>query len=96
MTRWDEAACRDADPELFFVAAVSGDQRAFEPAKQWCRRCPIVADCLRYALSHNVQGVWGGTHERQRVRLRADHNLPAPEPVLTYSQLGQLFERTDR
>lgn len=40
---WEEhAACRDADPEVFF--ADSGDAR--REAKRICSWCPVRAECL--------------------------------------------------
>lgn len=57
----DEAACRDADPELFQVAQQgdpdAGDLKAqalrdynlakFEVALSYCDTCPIKTDCLK-------------------------------------------------
>ena len=32
-----------------------------------CRRCPVTAECLAYALDHHIaHGVWGGRSVRQR------------------------------
>ncbi|KAA8817839.1 WhiB family transcriptional regulator [Bifidobacterium callitrichos] len=32
-----------------------------EWAKSRCRDCPVIDQCLRYALDHNeIYGVWGG------------------------------------
>lgn len=68
---WTEsAACRDADPELFFPVGTSGPallQTA--AAKAVCRRCPVLIDCLFWALDHPLEaeyGVWGGTDEFER------------------------------
>ena len=36
-----------------------------------CRSCPVVEECLAYALETNQEaGVWGGTSEEERRRLR--------------------------
>jgi WhiB family redox-sensing transcriptional regulator len=46
------------------------DQTTVYRAIQWCQECPVKAPCLEYALSRGeVHGVWGGTSERERVRL---------------------------
>ena len=59
-----EAACRDMGPAVFFVERNSD-------AKAVCAGCPVQAECLAYALTHNERhGVWGGTSERQRQKLR--------------------------
>jgi hypothetical protein len=34
-----------------------------------CNRCLVQAECLRYALDHDLDGIWGGTTVRQRRRL---------------------------
>lgn len=32
---------------------------------------PLMADCLTYALEHDIrEGVWGGTSENERRKLR--------------------------
>jgi WhiB family redox-sensing transcriptional regulator len=67
----DFAACRDADPELFFPLGTTGlgfQQTAL--AQQMCRSCPAREECLSYALDNGItDGVWGGTTEEQRRRL---------------------------
>ena len=74
------AACREVDPELFFPIGNSGPALLqIEEAKQVCRRCAVVEDCLRWAIdSGQDAGVWGGMSEDERralkrrtVRLRA-------------------------
>lgn len=64
---WQEdAACRDAPPELFF----STDDDARQQAMQLCGRCPVRSQCLEQALASNeTYGIWGGTDEHERKRL---------------------------
>ena len=68
----DRAACRDTDPELFFPIGSTGsalDQIA--AAKAVCSLCPAVEACLEFALATNQEsGVWGGTSEDERRKLR--------------------------
>lgn len=59
--------CGEADPELWFPK--KGDSP--RPAKAICTDCPVRQECLEYALENSVTGVWGGTTERQRGRMRA-------------------------
>ncbi len=43
------------------------------PAKAFCRTCPIMADCLAWALANPHlagEGVWGGTTRTERNALR--------------------------
>jgi WhiB family redox-sensing transcriptional regulator len=74
------AACREVDPELFFPIGNSGPALLqIEEAKQVCRRCPVTADCLRWAIDTGQDaGIWGGMSEDERrvlkrraLRLRA-------------------------
>jgi WhiB family transcriptional regulator, redox-sensing transcriptional regulator len=59
------AACRSADPEIFFAGT---DTASFEAVKI-CRSCPVQDQCLAWALDNRVRyGVWGGLTERQRRR----------------------------
>jgi WhiB family transcriptional regulator, redox-sensing transcriptional regulator len=68
-TNWrDDAACRDADPELFFPIGPAGPAlRQIDEAKRICRACPARTQCLAWALDQEVtDGVWGGTTEDER------------------------------
>jgi WhiB family redox-sensing transcriptional regulator len=66
--RWrDGALCTQTDPEVFFPDR--GQSNA--TAKSICRRCEVNADCLEHALATDQRhGIWGGTSERERRRLR--------------------------
>ena len=58
-----DAACADADPDLFF-----GEHgRPATEAKQICAGCPVRAECLDFALEGRERfGIWGGLTEKQR------------------------------
>jgi len=66
--RWmRDALCAEVDPELFYPE--SGESN--RDAKRICAGCEVRAECLGYALAHREgHGVWGGTTERERRRLR--------------------------
>ncbi|WP_411575188.1 WhiB family transcriptional regulator [Streptomyces fradiae] len=68
-----QGACRGEDPDLFFPIGTSGAALLqIEEAKAICRRrCPVAERCLRWALDRNEQhGVWGGTDETERRRMK--------------------------
>lgn len=70
---WREAAsCRDTDPDLFFPIGSTGAAiEQIESAKAVCRQCPSQTECLEFALATNQEaGVWGGTSEDERRKLR--------------------------
>ena len=69
-----DAACRDTDPDLFFPVGTTGQALVqIANAKQVCGICPAAQDCLEYALTTNQDsGIWGGTSEEERRKLRRD------------------------
>jgi WhiB family redox-sensing transcriptional regulator len=67
------AACRDADPELFFPER--GHARQGTQAKQVCASCPVQGPCrdlaVRAAKGRNEDhGIFGGTKPHERTGLR--------------------------
>ena len=61
------AACRGLDPDLFYPGR-GGDTAA---AKAICAVCPVVAECLQYAIQAGERlGIWGGQSERDRRPVR--------------------------
>jgi WhiB family transcriptional regulator, redox-sensing transcriptional regulator len=71
----DRAACCAVDPELFFPVGSTGpalDQLA--DAKSVCHRCPVIGECLAWALGTDQRsGVWGGLSEAERYQLHQLH-----------------------
>jgi len=70
---WRHAAiCRDEDPELFFPIGSTGPAATqVDHAKVVCQRCPVVQECLTWALETGQEnGVWGATSEDERRALR--------------------------
>ncbi len=71
---WTLAKCRGVGNDLFFPSRGESTKEAIAV----CETCPIKVDCLEYALdAHELHGIWGGTSERQRRRLRRGR---APRP----------------
>ena len=68
--------CREGDPDLWFAEHPA----QINQAKELCRTCPIMAECLAGALERReLWGVWGGelvingvivAHKRGRGRPR--------------------------
>ncbi|MER5948771.1 WhiB family transcriptional regulator [Streptomyces sp. NPDC001904] len=81
----NRAACVHEDPELFFPVGSAGPAvQDAEAAKEVCHRCPVVAECLDWAVAtEQTTGVWGGTSERERARLiRAARRMRGGRTVL--------------
>jgi WhiB family redox-sensing transcriptional regulator len=67
-----KARCTEVDPEIFFPER-GGSSKA---ARSVCAQCEVRLNCLEYALKNKEQfGIWGGTTERERRRIRKDRAL---------------------
>ena len=69
--RWTpEAECKDiAEPEVFFETDIRSNRTVL---KKICDTCPVLTECLNYALTHDEHGWWGGTSRAERRRLQAE------------------------
>lgn len=82
----DDAACRAEDSAIFFPEAAGGRHPLqdwhYAQAKAVCAGCPVVAECLAFALSRNERlGVWGGTTPEERKSM-TDHHCPRCRSVI--------------
>ncbi len=73
MEEWEwqyQGACRDLDPEMFFLPV--GERRPRRrnrenAAKAVCASCPVIAACRAHALAvQEPYGIWGGLSEDDR------------------------------
>lgn len=87
------AACRGMPTGLFYLDGPGAGQR-YKSARRICSGCPVVAECLAYALAHESDfrtrhGVWGGKSPAQRwalarraaIAVRMAGEPDAPEPA---------------
>ena len=70
---WRLRAACDADTAEFF-SSEPGDTSIVKKtreryAKEICRECPVINECLLYAIRHKENGIWGGMTERERKKL---------------------------
>ncbi|MFJ4634067.1 WhiB family transcriptional regulator [Streptomyces sp. NPDC088847] len=63
LTWGDKGACRlVVDPDSLFA-----EGSAQHHAKTICYECPVMNECLTYALDNRIEhGVWGGMTDRER------------------------------
>lgn len=74
---YDDAACLDVDPDVFFPAKGSDGAAA----KRICWRCPVRQQCLAMALPDpSLIGIFGGTTERERQKMRNGHVVTSHLP----------------
>ena len=63
------ARCTEVDPEIFFPERGGSSKNA----RAVCEKCAVKVDCLEYALNNKEQfGIWGGTSERERRKIRRE------------------------
>ena len=75
----DLAACRTADPDLFFPVSAKGRARSdIARALAVCASCPARSRCLDFALTtRQADGIWGGrTAEERHDMLGRPHQAP--------------------
>jgi WhiB family redox-sensing transcriptional regulator len=81
-----EAACRRADPELFFPIGTTGRAlQQTEQAKAMCASCPVCEPCLTWVLEAEPlgqeSGVCAGLAEDERRALKRRVARAAKQPV---------------
>jgi WhiB family redox-sensing transcriptional regulator len=63
------ALCTQVTPDTFFPEP--SDRVTAWSAKKLCARCPVLEECLAYALATNESwGIWGGTSPTDRQEIR--------------------------
>lgn len=69
--------CRTADPDAFVPDKGANSKHIIA----MCNRCPVIDLCREYALtlSPHEAGIWGGTSQKERRRIRAARKLAAAE-----------------
>lgn len=65
----ERGACLGTDTERFFPEG-QGSKAGLAKAREVCAGCPVLDECLAFALKHGEQGVWGGTTTAERRAMR--------------------------
>ncbi|MGY1773538.1 WhiB family transcriptional regulator [Blastococcus sp. SYSU D00813] len=79
--------CRQVDPELFFPEPQNA-LRAAGVAKGLCGPCEFRDLCLQWALTAPEQyGIWAGTTEQERRKMRDRLGLPQPPQYRSAAQM---------
>ena len=73
------AACHGSDPDAWFPELQGGFRVENVQAMKICHTCPVIAECLEWALHHERWGIWGGTTSTERSRIRAKRNILVEE-----------------
>jgi WhiB family redox-sensing transcriptional regulator len=65
---WDRALCAGTDPDPWFPDLGVNFKGTIQ--ERICASCPIVDNCLNWAVEHEWSGYWGGTGGKERTRMR--------------------------
>lgn len=73
--------CAETDPEAFFPEAGqgAGSMAYAKMAIAVCQGCPYKKACLDFAVETRAIGIWGGTSEIQRRRIRMADRVTYPK-----------------
>jgi WhiB family redox-sensing transcriptional regulator len=72
----NQAACRGLT-DLFYPVYPRNRESVLKEkqAIRICGTCPVQKECLKWALEHELHGIWGGTTEHARERMRRSQNI---------------------
>lgn len=71
---FESPLCAEVDSELFFPEREPG-KATFQQAKSICSKCIHKTECLEWAITNFEWGIWGGTTEKQRQKMRRKRGL---------------------
>lgn len=68
----EKALCAQVGGDVFFPPDGAVNTNLYWHAKKVCAKCPIQVACLKEAMDNpSLQGVWGGTTDIERMRMRS-------------------------
>ena len=68
---WHAAACKGIYVNLFYLETVADGLAHTSELRRTCSSCPILEECLEYAMEHEFHGFWGGLTATERRNLRS-------------------------
>lgn len=74
----DFSECKDTDPDLFFPERGNDVPGSVKAAKEICKKCLVIDDCLEYHLrlkSEEDYGVAGGMSKNKRDKIRKQQKI---------------------
>ena len=88
----DQAACLGKGSDLFFTDPTSHEnKKVISKAKTFCKSCPVVAECLQYAINNDERfGVWGSFSAKERSTIKSHLNTD----VIDLKQAKQIVNKT--
>lgn len=87
----NEGSCRPHPTEWWFD--IHPHSAIYKQAVNICANCPVRVTCLEWALQwpvHDLHGIWGGTSQRERLRITDQRKAPTCPTPITLRTKGQL------
>lgn len=73
------APCSEYDPDVFFPDQEDINYyHVMKEAKRICVMCPYQIECLEVALKTGDPGIWGGTSQKERQRMKRSGRTRLP------------------
>lgn len=85
-----KGTCTSMDPHLFYPS----NGMVVVSVSLACQRCPVRDQCYMHALRHEDYGIWAGTSERERRKLRKAAGIRFERIEWAPSQAGDRPSRT--
>ena len=90
-----QSKCRELTVEqhekLFFPKA----GRSIEKARRYCKTCPVIDECLEFAINNDCWGIWAGTNQKERRGMK-DFKQLASQASSALAPVIQLHKRGKR
>lgn len=67
--------CASTPTDSWFQDESDNTYQDIHTIRRICGTCGFLEPCREYALHHAVHGIWGGTTEYERRRLRQKRNI---------------------
>lgn len=75
--QWEGAACAGLDTNLFFPDM--HDVASLPLYRKMCADCPVFDTCLEWSVVHERYGIWAGTSENEREKIRRHAGIACNE-----------------
>jgi WhiB family redox-sensing transcriptional regulator len=87
--------CTTVDPDLFFPPGPGRSPEVKRAQEEMCGRCHVRQQCLAYALTHDVKGIWGGATEAERESMRRKNQISVV-PMAPPADVGLMVRASRR
>ena len=76
-----DANCLESEPDMFFAETDGPNYyQLLNSARRVCTGCPYQLECLTFAVEESLEGVWGGTSDGERRRMKESGKIELLDP----------------